>query len=144
MTGRVGFARGLLAGALVCAGLICVGLAGCSDGVEVNSKLLDYVGVGAVGSHSEPALTDRQGLVIPPPMAALPEPGSGVAVAAGVNAQLPQNPETVARLTAAQKKKQEAEACANAKRHSDDSGLQGACPGLIAKLAAGSPDDSAQ
>lgn len=140
MIGRTGSLRALLASALLCAVL-----AGCSDGIEVQSKLLDNIG-GAIGggSHREPQLAERPGLVIPPPMAALPEPGTGAVVAAQVNAQLPKGPEQMAAAAAGDKKKKEAEACKLAAANRKDPDLQAACPGLIAKLTAPSPDDSAQ
>ena len=140
MIGTAGCLRTLLASALLCATV-----AGCSDGIEVNSKLFDAVG-GAIGagSHREPVMADRPGLVIPPPMAALPEPGTGAMVAAQVNTQLPQGPEAVAAAAAAAKKKKEAEACTLAAQNKKDPDLQAACPGLIAKMTAPATDDTAQ
>ena len=139
MIGRIGIARSLVASTM-----LCVGLAGCSDGIEVNSKLLDYAGASSTGSHMEPQLQERQGLVVPPPMASLPEPGSGVAVAADVSSQLPRNPETVVIVAAAEKKRREAEACAKAAHNHDDPGLQAACPGLFAKFTPATQDNAAQ
>jgi len=125
--------------------LVCAALAGCSDGIEVNSKLLDAVsGTVGAGSHQEPQLADRPGLVVPPPMAALPQPGTGAMVAAQVNAQLPQGPEAVAAAAAAEKKKKDAAACVLAAQNSKDPTLQAACPGLLAKLTAPATVDTAQ
>lgn len=137
MTGKAGTLRTLFAGAVLCASL-----AGCSDGIEVNSKLFNAIGGGiSAGSHKEPQLADRPGLVVPPKMAALPEPGSGTAVAAQVNAQFPQGPEQTAAAAAAAKKKQDEDACRLAAENRKDHELQAACPGLLSKL---SQTDAAQ
>jgi hypothetical protein len=114
--------------------LLGAGLAGCSDGVEINSPLLSTVG-GALGvgaKKQEAQLADR------------PEPGTGAAVAAQVNAQLPQGPEQVAAAAAAAKKKKQDEACQLAAQNRKDTSLQAACPGLIAKLTAPAADGPAQ
>ena len=136
---RIGIARSIVA-----CGLACAGVAGCSDGVEINSPLASAVLGSLGGSHKEPALKERQGLVIPPPMAALPEPGSGQAVATMVDAQMPTSPEASAKALAAAKKKQQDEACAKAAANKRDPDLQSACPGLIARLTTPAPDDAAQ
>jgi len=120
-------------------------LTGCSDGVEINSPLLSTVGsaLGA-GTHKEPQVADRAGLVIPPPMAALPEPGTGKVVASQVNSQFPQGPEQTAAAAAAAKKKKDAEACTLAAQNRKDAELQAACPGLIAKITAATTADQEQ
>jgi hypothetical protein len=82
---------------------VAAALAGCgSDGVEVNSKLLGYFSTGS--SHKEPELSERAPLVVPPTTAQLPVPGSGKAVAADLNSQLPQSAEQkIAAADAAKK-----------------------------------------
>jgi hypothetical protein len=115
--------------------LVCALLAGCGDGIEVNSKLLDSVGsMAGLGQKKETRLTERAGLVIPPTMAALPEPGSGDKVAAAVSSQLPQDPEKLAVQTAAQKKALKAKACETAKQSHDQVAEAENCEGLIAKI----------
>ncbi len=53
-------------------------LGGCADGVEINSKLLDSVGLGAaaLNARPEPKLAPRSPLVMPPSSQKLPEPGA--------------------------------------------------------------------
>jgi hypothetical protein len=121
----------LLAGAL----LAGAALAGCSDGIEVNSKLLDSIGsISGVGQKKETRLQERAGLVIPPPMAALPEPGSGDQVAAAVAAGLPQDPEAVAARDKAQAKLIKAQACKDAQLKKDQAAMADTCEGLLAKI----------
>ena len=55
-------------------------LAGCGgDGVELNGKLFDWMGVSESANSAtkrEPKLADRSPLIVPPNMQRLPEPGS--------------------------------------------------------------------
>ena len=54
-------------------------LGGCADGVEVNGKLADLLGVSSAAlaaKSAEPKLAARPGLVLPPDASRLPEPGS--------------------------------------------------------------------
>lgn len=53
-------------------------LGGCADGVEVNSRLLDSIGLStsALNARTEPKLPPRAPLVIPPSTQKLPEPGA--------------------------------------------------------------------
>lgn len=56
-------------------------LGGCADGIEVNSRLLDSVGLSTAalsGKRSEPKLQPRAPLVLPPSTKQLPEPGSSL------------------------------------------------------------------
>jgi hypothetical protein len=63
--------------------LATIGLAGCGgiDGVELNGRLFDMLGVSSAAqeaSKREPKMAPRNGLVLPPSTtAALPAPGSG-------------------------------------------------------------------
>jgi hypothetical protein len=75
----------------VVAGL-ALSLGGCGglDGLELNGKLFDMMGVSESAqkaSSREPRMTERTGLVMPPDANRLPEPGSGGApdVAAQLN-----------------------------------------------------------
>ena len=55
-------------------------LKGCGgvDGIELNGKLFDWLGVSdAAQQKSEPKMADRAPLVLPPSVNRLPEPGSG-------------------------------------------------------------------
>jgi hypothetical protein len=57
-------------------------LVGCGavDGVELNGKIFDWMGVSSAAqevNRREPRLADRAPLVVPPDSARLPEPGSG-------------------------------------------------------------------
>jgi hypothetical protein len=78
---RMSFAR-WLAGAAVGSGVI---LSGCSDGVDLNGKLFDVMGISPSAQEarrSEPQVVERSPLVMPPDSRLLPAPGSGQAPAA--------------------------------------------------------------
>ncbi|MEO8651731.1 MAG: hypothetical protein ABI391_05455 [Hyphomicrobiaceae bacterium] len=63
--------------AIVIAGSALLG--GCSDGVEINSKLLDSMGLSTAAlsaNRAEPKLAQRAPLVMPPSTQKLPEPGA--------------------------------------------------------------------
>jgi hypothetical protein len=137
MTFTMGTLRTLL-GAV----LLATAVAGCEDGVEIKSPLLNSVaGSLGAGSKKEPQLADRPGLVIPPSTtAALPQPGSGQAVTAAINAQLPKGAQQTTAAAAAEKKKNEEDACKQSAKHAKDPNNGVACPGLFAKLLAASQD----
>jgi hypothetical protein len=81
---------GWIAGGMVASTLL---LAGCSDGVELNGKLFDWIGVSPAAQEArtrEPKLAERAPLVMPPSSNRLPEPGSGVEP---VNIAFPDDPE---------------------------------------------------
>jgi hypothetical protein len=55
-------------------------LSGCADGLELNGKVFDWLGVSPAAMEArkqEPKLAARAPLVIPPNSTRLPEPGSG-------------------------------------------------------------------
>jgi hypothetical protein len=55
-------------------------LAGCGgiDGVELNGKIFDALGVSSSSqTKSEPQMAERAPLIVPPSVTRLPEPGSG-------------------------------------------------------------------
>jgi hypothetical protein len=63
---------------------LSLSLVGCGglDGVELNGKVFDWMGVSEAAQAKnkvEPKLAERSSLVVPPNMARLPEPGSGAA-----------------------------------------------------------------
>jgi hypothetical protein len=103
--------RACLAGMIVS---LAVGLSGCAAGdVEMNGALFDYLGMGKAGPAKVSQAADRQGLVVPPSLDRLPEPGSG-ATAAATQVSMPINPETRTQVTAAEQKKQQAAFCEKA------------------------------
>ncbi len=59
---------------------VTLALSGCaSDGLELNGKIFDWMGVSEsaqAANKREPKLADRAGLIVPPNLARLPEPGS--------------------------------------------------------------------
>jgi hypothetical protein len=72
--GRLARALAAAAGALL--------LSACADGIELNGKLFDAVGISSAAldaKKSEPKLAERAPLVLPPDVNRLPEPGSGKA-----------------------------------------------------------------
>jgi hypothetical protein len=64
-------------------------LVGCGyDGVELNGKIFDLMGVSSAAQQNnqrEPRLADRAPLVIPPDTNRLPEPGSGQPAAVAID-----------------------------------------------------------
>jgi hypothetical protein len=66
------------AGALVAS---CLALGACAEGVELNGKIFDMMGVsGSSADRADPKMADRAPLVLPPNTNRLPEPGSGKAI----------------------------------------------------------------
>ncbi len=82
MTGVQTTTRGVLRAMTLVATLTAtLALGGCGgvDGVELNGKIFDWMGVSEsaqAANKREPKLADRSGLVVPPNLARLPEPGS--------------------------------------------------------------------
>ena len=104
---RVGLATGMTAAAV---------LGGCAEGVEINSPLLNSLGVatGALGKAEEPQLKPRAPLVMPPSTQRLPEPGqpaSAVAAAPAADPAWPKDKDQERVAAAAQKKSQHAQYC---------------------------------
>jgi hypothetical protein len=57
-----------------------MGFGGCTDGVDMNGKVFDWMGVSPAAQAAkkiEPKLAERAPLVLPPAGYALPPPGSG-------------------------------------------------------------------
>ena len=83
------------------------GISGCgNDGIELNGKLFDALGVSdsaQKASRREPKLTERTGLVVPPDVNRLPEPGSGGAP--DVSAEV-KDPERLKAANAAERARQ--------------------------------------
>lgn len=63
----------------VLAGIAVAGLlSGCSaDDVQLNGKVFDAVGLNTASVKKTPKLAERSGIVVPPNLDRLPEPGSG-------------------------------------------------------------------
>jgi hypothetical protein len=56
----------------------CLALGACADGVELNGKIFEMMGVsGSSADKPDPKMADRAPLVLPPNVNRLPEPGSG-------------------------------------------------------------------
>jgi len=66
--------------AAAAAALAAVGLSACSEGVALEGKLFDWMGVSSSAldeKRRDPKMADRAPLVVPPNVTRLPEPGSG-------------------------------------------------------------------
>ena len=102
---RVGLASAITSAAL---------LGGCADGIEINSPLLDAVGLStaALSRKEEPKLQPRAPLVMPPSTQRLPEPGQAEPVAtAAVDPSWPKDKDAERRATAKDKAARQAEYC---------------------------------
>ncbi len=102
-------------------------LGGCADGVEINSPLLDSVGLStaALSKKEEPKLQPRAPLVMPPSTERLPEPGQAAPTAvAAANPAWPKDKDQERAAAAGQKKTQQAQYCrdGNWKERAMDSG----------------------
>jgi hypothetical protein len=89
-------------------------LGGCADGVEINSPLLDAVGLStaALSRQEEPKLQPRAPLVMPPSTQRLPEPGQAPpAAAAAADQAWPKDKDQERAAAAAQKKSRQAQYC---------------------------------
>ena len=85
------------------------------DGIEVNSKLLDAVGLsGNPFKKEEPKTVGRAPLVLPPDSKRLPEPGAApqaTPVALAADPSWPKDPDQIKAADAEAKKRAEAERC---------------------------------
>jgi hypothetical protein len=69
-----------ISAAAAVASTLALGGCGGIDGIELNGKIFDMLGVSAASQvKSEPKMADRAPLVVPPSVTRLPEPGSGKA-----------------------------------------------------------------
>ncbi len=97
-------------------------LAGCGyDGVELNGKIFDVMGVSGKGNTTEPTMANRTGLVVPPNVQALPPPGSQPNAAAADVAAL-QDPDRLQNVSMEEKRRQQAAYC---KVHYEDAKFHG-------------------
>jgi len=79
-------------------------LSGCADGVELNGKVFDFLGISPAAleaSRREPKLAERAPLVMPPDAKRLPDPQSTASV--GEQTNWPVDPEQK-KLAAAQER----------------------------------------
>lgn len=140
MSRKIRAARSALCGL---AGLAAVSLGGCGgfDGVDLNGKVFDAVGIGtgSASTEREPKMAQRSGLVVPPSTAALPAPGSQPAYESADVAAI-NDPDRVAQVSQAEKQRQQDEYCKKnyeeAKQRGDDNadlaqGPLGPCKGSV-------------
>lgn len=94
------------------AGASTLALGGCGgfDGVALNGKVFDAMGLNSTSSSGDPKMAQRTGLVVPPNTGALPEPGSRPDVEAADVAAL-QDPDKKASTSKAELQRQQAEYC---------------------------------
>jgi hypothetical protein len=92
----------LLASALAATLALC----GCG-GIEFQGKVFDYMGVSGDRQQPDVKMAERAPLLMPPDAKALPQPGSGVAVATA-REDWPKNPEIVVQEQANAQKEAEA------------------------------------
>jgi hypothetical protein len=105
-----GFHRRASGVAVVCA--MAASLCGCGglDGIELNGKIFDALGMstGSLGPRPEPKVEQRSPLVLPPVADKLPEPGSAPAVANNTqNWPVDRDQKKVADAAEAKKKQEE-------------------------------------
>ncbi len=67
-----------ISAAVAVAASLSLSACGGVDGIELNGKLFDWMGISADSQQkSEPKMADRAPLVVPPSVTRLPDPGSG-------------------------------------------------------------------
>jgi hypothetical protein len=78
-----------IAAAAVVASALSLTACGGVDGIDLNGKMFDWLGVSSAsqeGRTREPKMADRAPLVVPPDVKRLPEPGSGQTTSSDVAA----------------------------------------------------------
>ena len=67
-----------ISAAVAVAASLSLSACGGVDGIELNGKIFDWMGISADSQQkSEPKMADRAPLVVPPSVTRLPDPGSG-------------------------------------------------------------------
>ncbi len=98
--------------------LAALALSGCGfDGVELNGAVFDYLGVSSAAQADrgkEPQLPPRAGVVLPPQLDRLPEPGSTDTAAAPPGEAWPVDPEQAKVAAAEQLARQHEAYCRDA------------------------------
>jgi hypothetical protein len=141
------------------AATLAVSLGGCGgfDGVQLNGKIFDAMGMSGDSAAKEPKMAQRTGLVVPPSTTgALPVPGSGQDPQAADVAAL-QDPDKLAHISQEEKQRQQDAYCKvnyeQAKARGDDNadlaeGPLGPCKGSVItalkKWQGGGGDDEEQ
>jgi hypothetical protein len=140
------FARNLQSLAVL-TGMLSIG--GCSDGIELNGKVFDWLGVSPAaleGQRREPQMASRPPLVLPPDTNRLPEPGSGPGQAVALNgdgSQWPADPDDRKKAAAKERERLHMAYCrgeiqwkerALSKDDSAPRSPYGPCPGLFGGL----------
>lgn len=101
-----------LCAALAIAATLSLGGCGGVDGVELNGKMFDMMGISPAAMNAnktDPKVADRPPLVLPPNAGNLPEPGSGKTVAGELN--WPADPEQKKIAAAAERDRQHQAYC---------------------------------
>lgn len=100
-------------------------LAGCGgvDDVQFNGKIFDAIGMNSTAKPAEPKMKERAGLVMPPSLDRLPEPGKPAEAEPADVAAL-NDPDKVAKTSHEELERQQAEYCKvnyeDAKTRGDD------------------------
>jgi hypothetical protein len=133
---------------MYCAGILVlcgVALSACGGyDVELKGGVFDYLGVSDIGKKkSEPRMTQRTGIVVPPTTAALPVPGSRPApqqVATSDGQQWPINPEDAKAAKTSSAKQQHLAFCEEQQKKYDarlietmENGPLGSCEKSVLK-----------
>ncbi len=106
-------AKPLIAGVFLALSALLGGCGGI-DGVELNGSVFDYLGVGSNSQKAKEAkVAERQGLVLPPNLERLPEPGSGLAATGSIDA-FPVDPEQRKVAAASEADRKHTEFCEKA------------------------------
>ncbi|MET0568869.1 MAG: hypothetical protein ABWZ74_07305 [Hyphomicrobiaceae bacterium] len=97
---------------VACAMAASLSACGAVDGVELNGKIFDALGVstGSLGPRPEPKVERRSPIVLPPDANRLPEPGSAP-VAANANQAWPVDRDQKKVVDAAEAKRKQDEHC---------------------------------
>ncbi|MGE3067234.1 MAG: hypothetical protein AB7K67_16745 [Hyphomicrobiaceae bacterium] len=93
---------------LAAVAILAASLGGCADGVELNGKVFDWLGVSPAAleaSKREDKLPDRAGLVMPPDFNRLPAPGSEPPPQETATAAWPDDPDKRKARTEAERKR---------------------------------------
>lgn len=126
-------------------------LSGCSDGVELNGKIFDVLGVSPAameGQKREPKMAARAPLVLPPDVNRLPEPGSAPTATASIaqDPNWPADPEQKKAAAAKERERLHLAYCRGEiqwkervlnKDESAPRSPYGPCPGLFGGLTEG-------
>ena len=136
------YLRQISTAAVVAAG-IALNACGGVEGVELNGKLFDWMGVSGSAQDSrssDPRMADRAPLVVPPSVTRLPEPGSGKTTSEDVAAL--NDPELRKQAAAKERERLHLAYCRGEIRWKDkaldpntsNTSPYGPCPGLVSGI----------